>query len=152
MIADLIGTTRELTLNLLTPIILDEKKSNAAQFEIYLVNRRYLNEQKSNLASVMMKLSLVLSSTCSDTGAVSRFLESQFRLPANKTKESIAKPSLLMAQLFWSTGMLASAVSLRKLSTMSIICTSQWSRAFRILQKARKLCDQNTSNSTVAWS
>jgi hypothetical protein len=62
----------------------------------------------------MMKLSLVLSSTCSDTGAVSRFLESQFRLPANKTKESIAKPSLLMAQLFWSIGVLASAVSLRK--------------------------------------
>ncbi len=55
-------------------------------------------------------------------------------MPAKKTKESIAKPSLLMAQLFWSTGVLASAVSLRKLSTMSIICTSQWSRAFRILQ------------------
>jgi hypothetical protein len=52
---------------------------------------------------------------------VSTFMESQFRLPANKTKESIAQLRLLTAQLLWSTGVLASAVSLQNLSTMYII-------------------------------
>ena len=53
LFADLIGTTRELTLRLLTPIIRKEKGSNAAQFETYLGQRRHLRDQKSNLAALI---------------------------------------------------------------------------------------------------
>jgi hypothetical protein len=53
LLADLIGTTRELTLRLLTPIIRKEKGSNAAQFETYLGQRRHLRDQKSNLAALI---------------------------------------------------------------------------------------------------
>jgi ubiquitin len=56
LLADLIGTTRELTLRMLTPIIRNEKGSSAAEFETYLGQRRHLRDQKSILASVILHM------------------------------------------------------------------------------------------------
>ncbi len=61
LFADLIGTTRELTLNLLTPIIRDEKKINADEFEKYLSIRRGLNEQKSGLVGLIVQLRISMN-------------------------------------------------------------------------------------------